>query len=37
MKVKRLGFMMVTVPHGIFAIGGHNGTHALNEVDFFDF
>lgn len=37
MKTPRRCFTLVSLPHGILAIGGYNGKNYLNNVELFDF
>jgi len=32
MKYQRRGFVLIAVPHGIFAIGGHSSADFLSKV-----
>ena len=37
MIYQKRGFVLISVPHGIFAIGGHSGSKVLSEVELYDF
>lgn len=37
MKRSRRCFSLVSLPHGIYAIGGYDGNQYLNQVEFYDF
>ena len=37
MNKPRRSFALVSLPHGIYAIGGHDGSNYLKEVELYDF
>lgn len=37
MKIPRRSFSLVNLPHGLFAIGGHDGKSFRNSVEMFNF
>lgn len=37
MNKPRRSFTLVSLPHGLYAIGGHDGVNYLKEVELYDF
>lgn len=37
MRFQRRSFVLLALPNGIYAIGGHDGKKCLSEAEFFDY